>query len=166
MVRPALSLVASVARDGGIGRGGELLVRLPGDLPRFKTLTLGSPIVMGRKTWDSIGRPLPGRRNIVVSRDEAWHAEGAETANSFESALALTAGAPLGFVIGCSEIYSLALPLADNLELTEVDATFAADTYFPFWDRADFRQTSRAERETAEGLHYAFVSYTRIDRGG
>lgn len=165
MTRPALSLVASVARDGGIGLGGQLLVRLPGDLPRFKALTLGSPIVMGRKTWDSIGRPLPGRRNIVVTRDVTWHAEGAETANSFAAALALTADAPRAFVIGGAEIYALALPMADSLELTEVDATFAADTYFPSWNRADFRQTSRAERETAEGLHYAFVSYTRIDRG-
>lgn len=165
MARPTLSLVASVARDGGIGNGGELLVRLPGDLPRFKALTLGSPIVMGRKTWDSIGRPLPGRRNVVVTRDRDWHAEGAEVAHSLDAAMALGADAERVFVIGGAEIYALALPLADILELTEVDATFAADTFFPRWDRADFRQTSRAERETDEGLHYAFVTYTRNDRG-
>ncbi|MEO7055975.1 MAG: dihydrofolate reductase, partial [Caldimonas sp.] len=146
-------------------RDGQLLVRLPGDLPRFKALTFGSPIVMGRKTWDSIGRPLPGRLNIVVTRDDTWHAEGAEVAHSLEAALALAASAPRAFVIGGAEIYALALPLVDTLELTEVDATFAADTYFPSWSHADFRQTAREERETAQGLHYAFVSYTRIDRG-
>ncbi len=165
MVRPALSLVASVARDGGIGRAGELLVRLPGDLPRFKQLTLGSPIVMGRKTWDSIGRPLPGRRNIVVSRDPAWRADGAEAAPSLDSALAMATDTPRVFVIGGAEIYALALPMADTLELTEVDATFPADAFFPAWPRADFRQTRCDERETAEGLRYAFVTYTRIDRG-
>jgi len=165
MVRPALSLVASVARDGGIGRAGELLVRLPGDLPRFKQLTLGSPIVMGRKTWDSIGRPLPGRRNIVVSRDAFWRADGAEAAPSFDAALAMAGDAPRAFVIGGAEIYALALPLADTLELTEVEATFPADAFFPAWPRADYRQTRREDRETVEGLRYAFVTYTRIDRG-
>ena len=165
MQEPRISLVSSVARDGGIGRAGGLLVRLPGDLPRFKQLTMGSPIVMGRKTWDSIGRPLPGRRNIVVSRDPRWHAEGAEAASSLDAALAMTVDAPRVFVIGGAEIYALALPMADALELTEVDATFPADAFFPEWPRADFRQTRREERETAEGLRYAFVTYTRIDRG-
>lgn len=165
MVRHALSLIASVARDGGLGLAGELLVRLPGDLPRFKQLTLGSPIVMGRKTWDSIGRPLPGRRNIVVSRSPAWRADGAEAANSLDTALAMAADAPRVFVIGGAEIYALALPLADTLELTEIDATFPADAFFPAWPRAEFRQTRREDRETAEGLRHAFVTYTRIDQG-
>lgn len=166
MVRPALSLVASVARDGGIGFAGGLLVRLPGDLPRFKQLTLGSPIVMGRKTWDSIGRPLPGRRNIVVSRDPAWRADGAEAASSLDAALAMAADSPRAFIIGGAEIYALALPLADTLELTEVDATFAADTFFPAWPRSEFGQTRREEHETAEGLCYAFVTYTRVEPQG
>ena len=165
MVRPSLSLVASVARDGGIGRAGELLVRLPGDLPRFKQLTLGSSIVMGRKTWDSIGRPLPGRRNIVVSRDPAWHADGADSATSLDAALSIAGDARRVFVIGGAEIYALALPLADTLELTEVDATFAADTFFPDWNRAAFRQTAREERATPEGVRYAFVTYSKIDPG-
>ena len=165
MQRPPISLVASVARDGGIGIGGGLLVRLPGDLPRFKQLTMGAPIVMGRKTWESIGRPLPGRRSIVVTRSPVWSAEGAERAGSFDAALALAAGAPRIFVIGGAEIYALALPQAETLELTEIDATFAADAWFPNWDRAAFRETSREEHASPEGLRYAFTTYTRTTPG-
>src|SRR5215203_3904755 len=109
MPRPVISLVAVVARDGGIGRDGGLLVRLPDDLRRFKQITLGTPVVMGRKTWQSIGRPLPGRRNIVLTRDPALRVEGAEAAASFDAALALAAPAPLVHVIGGAEIYALAL---------------------------------------------------------
>ena len=165
MPLPSVCLVAAVARDGGIGLHGDLLVRLPEDLRRFKRLTLGSPIVMGRKTWQSIGRPLPGRRNIVVTRDRSWHAEGAQPAASFKAAVALAGDATRLFVIGGAEIYALAIPLADTLELTEVDATFPADTFFPAWGRADFRQTSREAHTTPEGLRYAFASYERIDQG-
>ena len=165
MHRPRISLVASVARDGGIGHAGALLVRLPGDLPRLKALTMGSPIVMGRKTWDSIGRPLPGRRNIVVTRAGSWHAEGAERVGSVEEAVALSGDAPQLFVLGGAEIYRAALSLADALELTEIDATFAADAFFPSWDRAAFRQTAREPRVGPDGLHYAFVTYVRNETG-
>lgn len=161
MPRPALSLVASVARDGGIGRAGGLLVHLPGDLPRFKAMTIGAPIVMGRKTFDSIGRPLPGRRNIVVSRDAGWAQAGAEHASSLDAALAACADAPRAFVIGGADIFRLALPLADRLELTEVDATFPADAFFPPWPTDEFVQTTREERATPAGLRYAFVTYDR-----
>ena len=94
--RPIVTLIAAVARNGAIGRDNALLVHLPGDLPRFKQLTLGRPVVMGRKTWDSIGRPLPGRRNIVITRNADWSAAGAERADSFESALALAGDAERG----------------------------------------------------------------------
>lgn len=162
MPRPALSLVASVARDGGIGKDGGLLVHLPGDLPRFKALTLGAPIVMGRKTWDSIGRPLPGRRNIVITRDATWQQPGAERASSLEDALAASGDAPRVYVIGGADIFRLALPLADRLELTEIDASFAADTFFPPWDAADFVLSAREPKEAVDGLRYAFVTYTRL----
>jgi dihydrofolate reductase len=165
MPRPALSLIAAVAGDRGIGHQGKLLVRLPDDLPRFKRLTLGAPIVMGRKTWDSIGRPLPGRQNIVISRDPVWHAAGAEAARSLATALALAGPAPRVFVIGGAEIYALALPQADELLLTEIEATFPADAFFPAWSDTDFRQTSREQRETADGLRYSFVTYARIEQG-
>ena len=165
MPKPRVSLVASVARDGGIGRAGQLLVHLPGDLPRFKRMTMGSPLVMGRKTWDSIGRPLPGRRNIVVSRDPDWQAAGAERAATLEEALAAAGDAERVFVIGGAEIFALALPLADELELTEIDAEFPADTFFPRWNRDDFRQTSSESQATPDGLGYRYASYRRTTPG-
>lgn len=165
MQSPSICLIAAVARDGGIGNLGHLLVRIPEDQARFKRLTLGSPVVMGRKTWDSLGRPLPGRHNIVVTRDAAWRAEGATAAASLSAALELAQGASRMFVIGGAEIYALAMPWADELDLTELGAEFPADTFFPAWNRAEFRQTSRQLHETAQGLHYAFVHYQRIKRG-
>ena len=165
MKMPILSLVAAVASDGGIGHRGELLVRIPEDLRRFKRLTLGSPVLMGRKTWEAIGRPLPGRQNIVISRDLGWRGEGATLAASLDAALALAAASERVFVIGGAEIYALALPRADELELTEIDAAFPADTFFPAWDRKVFRQTSRETQATAEGLRYSFASYRRTASG-
>ena len=165
MPRPAVSLVAIVARDGGIGHRGGLLVRLPDDLRHFKQITLGTPMVMGRKTWQSIGRPLPGRRSIVVSRDPAFHAEGAEVAPSLDAALALAGAVPLVHVVGGAEIYALAMPLADELQLTELDAQFPADTFFPAWDRSRFVEVAREQRETAERLRYAFVTYKKRSQG-
>jgi dihydrofolate reductase len=165
MPRPLVSIIAAVARDGGIGCAGELLVRLPDDLPRFKRLTMGAAIVMGRKTWDSIGRALPGRRSIVVSRNPDFRATGAEVAASLDEALALAHDAPRAFVIGGVAIYALALPLADELLLTEIDAEFPADTFFPPWDRADFSETLREPHVDANGIRYAFTTYTRVNQG-
>jgi dihydrofolate reductase len=163
--RPLVSLVAAVARDGGIGQRGDLLVRLPEDLRRLKRITLGTPIVMGRKTWQSIGRPLPGRRNIVVSRDPSFRAEGAEVVASLDAALALAEPGTRVHVLGGAEIYALALPLADVLELTEIDAEFGADTFFPAWDRNAFERIAHEPHETAEGLRYAFSTYKRSTPG-
>jgi dihydrofolate reductase len=165
MPRPLVSLIAAVARDGGIGRAGDLLVRLPGDLPRLKRITMGSPIVMGRKTWDSIGRALPGRINIVVTRDRDFRAPGGETAASLDEALDRAADAPRVFVIGGAEIYALALPLADELLLTEVDAVFPADTFFPAWDRQRFVPTAREAHQSPEGVRYAFTTYKKLTQG-
>ena len=161
MTRPTLSLIAAVARNRAIGKDNQLLVRLPDDLPRFKRITMGAPLIMGRKTWDSIGRPLPGRRSIVITRNPHWRAVGAETANSLEAALALVGSAPKAFVIGGAEIYSLALPYADELLLTEIDADFDADAFFPPWDRAQFQETARQDLSSPEGLRYSFVMYAR-----
>ncbi|MDQ2734498.1 MAG: dihydrofolate reductase [Pseudomonadota bacterium] len=162
MARPTVCLIAAVARDGGIGHAGRLLVRIPEDLRRLKRLTLGSPVIMGRATWDSIGRPLPGRENIVITRNPSWRVEGAHPAASLNVALGLVADAKRVFIIGGAGIYALALPLADELELTEVDAVFPADTFFPGWNRADFRQTAREAHETADGLRYSFVTYRKV----
>jgi len=119
-------------------------------------------VLMGRGTWESIGRPLPGRLNLVMTRSPGWSAEGVATASSFAEAMSLAAGAEQLFVMGGADIYALALPVADALELTEIDAVFPADTFFPVWNRADFRQTSREAHETAQGLRYSFVGYRRI----
>jgi dihydrofolate reductase len=160
--RPIVSLIAIVARNGAIGRGNALLWRLPEDLKHFKRTTLGHPVVMGRKTWDSIGRPLPGRRNIVVTRDPRWHADGAERAGSLDAALALARDEAKLFVIGGAQIYAQALPIADELVLTEIDAEAAdADTFFPAWDRAAFSREPGDEHRSEQGFSYRFVTYHR-----
>jgi dihydrofolate reductase len=166
MATPSISLIAAVARNGAIGKDNRLLVHLPGDLPRFKRLTLGRPIVMGRKTWDSIGRPLPGRRNIVVTRQTDWAASGAERAPSFEAALALAGDVERVCVIGGAEIYALALPHADELLLTEIDADFDdADAFFPDWPRGEYTVADSESNATAQGLAYRYVTYRRQARG-
>lgn len=159
-----LSLIAAVARNGAIGRDNALLWHLPGDLPRFKQLTMGSPLIMGRKTYDSIGRPLPGRRNIVITRNADWSVPGVEVARSLDEALALVADAPQAFVMGGGQIYTQALPHADELVLTEVDQDVPdADTFFPDWPRAEFEETAREARLVTEPqpLAFAYVTYRR-----
>lgn len=159
MNRPVLSLIAAVARNGAIGRNNALLWHEPEDQRHFRRVTMGGPVIMGRKTWDSLParfRPLPGRRNVVVTRNERWHADGAEAVRSLAAALALLAGSPKVFVIGGAELYALALPHAAELVLTEIDADLDGDTFFPPWDRQRFAEASR---ETRPG--YSFVTYYR-----
>lgn len=165
MPRPTLSLIAAVARNGAIGRDNKLLTRISEDLKFFKRTTLGCPVIMGRKTWDSIGRPLPGRRNIVISRNAQWQAEGAERAASLQEALARVQDAPKVFVIGGGEIYAEALPLADQLVLTEIDADFEADAFFPAFDRSQFNAVASDPQTSEEGHRYRWVTYTRQSQG-
>lgn len=164
MPRPTVSLIAAVARNGGIGKDNALLMRLPDDLAHFKRTTLGSPIVMGRKTWDSIGRPLPGRRNVVVTANPQWHGAGAERATSFDAALALLAAEPKLFVIGGARLYADALPQADELVLTEIDADLDAEVFFPPWPRDDFIEMRREPRREHDGLAYSIATYARRPR--
>lgn len=155
-------LVAAVARGGVIGRDGGLPWRLPEDMAHFREVTMGHPVVMGRRTWESLPetfRPLPGRRNIVVTRNAAWSAEGAERAGSLEEALALVDGAERASIIGGGELFAAALPLADELLLTEIDLEVDGDTLFPAWD--SFEESSREERVAENGTPYAFVTYDR-----
>ncbi|HUG23171.1 dihydrofolate reductase [Piscinibacter sp.] len=161
MTRPLLSLVAAVARNGAIGRNNELLCRISDDLKHFKRTTLGRPVIMGRKTWDSIGRPLPGRRNIVVSRNAQWHADGAERAASLQAAIELVKDEPKVFVIGGGELYAQALPQADELVLTEIDADFDGDTFFPAWDRTKFEALPGDMQVSEQGHRYRWVTYRR-----
>jgi len=158
---PRVYLVAAVAANGVIGAGGKLPWRLPEDLRHFKALTLGHPVIMGRRTWESLGRPLPGRENIVVTRTAGYEAPGAHLAASLEAALALCAGESLAFVIGGSELYAAALPLADGLVLTEIRRDYDGDVRFPEFDRAAWRETQRKPQTSADGLRFDFVLYER-----
>ena len=155
----SLSVIAAVARNGAIGKDNTLLWRLPEDLQFFKRTTMGRPVIMGRKTYESIGRPLPGRRNIVVTRSPDWRADGVEAAPSLQAALEL--GGPDAFVIGGGELYAQALPLADRLVLTEIDQDFDGDTHFPAWDRSAFTEASRETHISPAGWAYHFVVYDR-----
>jgi dihydrofolate reductase len=159
-----ISLVAAVARGGVIGRGGAIPWRIPEDAKRFRALTMGHPVIMGRKTWDSLPdrfRPLPGRRNVVVTRNPDWHADSAERAGSLDEALRLLDDASRVFVIGGAELYAEALPLADELLLTEIDAEVEGDTFFPSWDRTAFHEESREQHLSETGIPFAFVTYLR-----
>lgn len=139
---PRLSLIVAVARNGVIGRSGTLPWRLPADLQHFKAVTMGAPIVMGRKTWESIGRPLPGRRNIVVSRRAGFVATGADVVDSLDAALALCTGVAEVFVIGGAELYATALGRADRIHRTLVEAEVDGDTSFPPLDATCWRISS------------------------
>jgi dihydrofolate reductase len=154
-------LVAAVAANGVIGAGGKLPWRLPEDLKHFKALTLGHPVIMGRKTWESLGKALPGRENIVVTRAAGYEAPGASVASSLDGALALCAGEPTVFVIGGGELYAEALPVADGLVLTEIQRDYAGDARFPPYDRAAWRETQRKPQTGADGLRFDFVLYER-----
>lgn len=159
---PRVYLVAAVAANGIIGANGKLPWHLPEDLQHFKMLTLGHPVIMGRKTWDSLGKPLPGRENIVLTRAPGYEAAGASVAASLEGALALCAGEPTVFVIGGREIYAAALPQAHGLVLTEIQREYAGDVRFPEYDRAAWRETQRKPHTGADGLQFDFVLYERV----
>ena len=164
-----VAIVAAVARGGIIGRDGSLPWRLPEDMAHFRDVTVGHPVVMGRRTWESLPerfRPLPGRRNVVVTRNSAWTAEGAERAGSLDDALDLLEGEDRVSVIGGGELFAEALSVADELVLTELDLAVEGDTVFPAWDRSGFVETSRERRVAADGTPYAFVTYRRADPPG
>ncbi len=156
-----LTLIVATERHNGIGINNTLPWRLPEDLAFFKRTTTGHPILMGRKTFESIGRPLPNRRNIVITRNPAWQHEGVDTAGSLQQAADL-AGDGEVFVIGGAQIYADALPLAARLTVTEIDADFACDAFFPAIDSAVWKEVSREPHQSAEqGFAYAFVIYHR-----
>ncbi len=152
-------LVLAVARNGVIGKKGAIPWHISDDMKRFKALTLGHTVVMGRKTWDSLPKkPLPGRINVVVTRQKDWQAEGAVTASSLGAATAGTSGTVM--IIGGAEIYERALPLATRIELTEVHKDFAGDAVFTF-DRKGWRETAREDRVNPDGLRYSYVTLVR-----
>jgi dihydrofolate reductase len=156
-----LTLIVATERHNGIGINNTLPWRLPEDLAFFKRTTTGHPILMGRKTFESIGRPLPNRRNIVITRNPDWQHEGVDTAGSLQQAADL-AGDGEVFVIGGAQIYADALLLASRLIVTEIDADFACDAFFPAIDPAVWIEVSREPHHAASpGFDYAFVIYHR-----
>ncbi|AXE30679.1 diacylglycerol kinase [Chromobacterium phragmitis] len=159
--KPILTLVAAMAANRTIGVDNKLPWHLPEDLKHFKAATLGKPVIMGRKTWDSIGRPLPGRRNIVVTRQADWAADGAEAAHSLEEALTLAGGVEEACLIGGADLYRQALAMADRLCLTEIGRDYDGDAHFPVFSPEEWREASREEALSAAGLPYAFVEYRR-----
>jgi dihydrofolate reductase len=158
-----VSIVVATDECGGIGRDGQLPWRLPDDLRHFKRLTLGKPIVMGRKTWNSIGRPLPGRHNIVVSRQRDLSADGATVVQSIDAAFAAAGDAPEICVIGGAEIYRRTLPVADVIHLTLVHATVPADTHLPEFGADEWQEIAREPHyRDAQHLHdFSFVTLRR-----
>lgn len=161
-----LSLIAAVAANGAIGKDNELLWHHPLDQKHFRATTMGCPVIMGRRTWDSLParfRPLPGRRNVVVTHNRDLQAPGAEVVHTLDEALSRTADADKVFVMGGGQLYAAALPLADELVLTEIHTAFDADTFFPDWPRDDFSEVFREEHraEVPGQPSFAFVTYRR-----
>jgi dihydrofolate reductase len=155
-----LTLVAAMGANRVIGRDGDMPWHFSEDLKHFKRTTIGGVMIMGRKTFDSIGRPLPGRRSIVVTRSSDWSHDGVEVAHSLDEALTLAGSGARVFVVGGGEIYAQALPLATRLVLTEIDDAPDGDTFFPDWSRDEWTETSRSVGETNSEL--SFVTWERI----
>jgi dihydrofolate reductase len=162
-----VSLIVAVSRNGVIGLNNQLPWHLPEDLKYFKSVTMGKPLIMGRKTFDSIGRPLPGRTNIVITRDAEWHAEGVQVAQTLLQAMTLArlacadAGAEEIMVIGGEQIYRLTLPVADRLYLTEVQAEVEGDAFFPEYDPDQWQQVSEQLPEKTDTHPYRYLVLER-----
>ncbi|MEP0519792.1 MAG: dihydrofolate reductase [Hyphomicrobiales bacterium] len=163
--RPLIALVVGAAENNVIGNKGDMPWKVSADLRNFKAITSGKPIIMGRKTFDSIGRPLPNRRNIVVTRNAKWHADGAKTAQSLPAAIELAAEASEIMVIGGGELYAQALPLADRIYFTHIHATPDGDTWFPalsddIWQKTRAEKLPHGPNDTADAT---FCIYDRIN---
>ncbi len=167
MNKPRLSLIAALAKNRVIGIDNRLPWKLPEDLAHFKALTLGHPILMGRKTFESLGRPLPGRRNIVITRNVNYPPAGCEIATSIPAAIDLCAETDEIFFIGGAALYKQVLPLVDRLYLTEVQTEAQGDAWFPEFDRAVFTEISRDSHigEKGDALRFDFVVYERKPAG-
>ena len=161
---PVIVLIAAVARNRVIGKDNRLLWHIAEDMQFFRRTTTGHVVIMGHNTWLSLParfRPLPERRNIVLSRDPAASVAGAELVDSLPAALALCAGAPQVFVIGGAQVYEQALPRSQRLLLTEIDADFDGDARFPRWNRDEFDETWRTDHRGGDGLAYRRVCFER-----
>ena len=160
-VRPHIRMVVAYARNRSIGMDNQLPWRLPADLANFKKLTLGLPIIMGRKTWESLGRPLPGRPNLVISRNPDYRAEGATVYGSLADALAACQDTEDCCIIGGEQIFTQGLAFADDIYATEVHADVPGDTFFPALEATQWQELSRQPQPEENGYRYDFVHYTR-----
>lgn len=151
-----ISVIVAVAQNGVIGGGNTLLWHISEDLRRFKSITMGHPVIMGRRTFESVGRPLPGRTNVVVSRREDYTPEGVTVVRSLEEAFALFPQEEEIFVTGGGQIYAQAMPLADKLYLTTVEKDYDGDTRFPDWNRDEWRQVSYERHDCGKNYPYPF----------
>ena len=156
-----LTLVVAMDAQRGIGVDNRLPWHLPEDLAHFKRVTLGHPIIMGRKTFDSIGRPLPKRRNIVVTRNREWSHEGVEVAGSLQEAVALVSE-DAASIIGGAQIFRESMQIADRMIVTHIDGVYCCDTFFPEIDAAVWSVTAREDHRSPEGVAFSFVTYERI----
>ena len=159
---PRIYLVAAVAANGIIGVNGRLPWHFPEELKHFKEVTLGHPVIMGRRTWESLKGPLPGRKNIVVTRTPGYRATGATVVDSLDTALAASAGAEKAMVIGGHQLFVESLPIAFGLELTEIRRDYAGDTWFPKYDRSKWREMKREARTAGDGTRFDYVLYEKL----
>ncbi|HEY8100369.1 MAG TPA: dihydrofolate reductase [Burkholderiaceae bacterium] len=159
---PHLTIIVAIDTQRGIGINNQLPWHLPEDLAFFKRTTSGHPIIMGRKTFDSIGRPLPNRRNIVITRNPEWKHEGVEAVTSLQAAAELV-GDTEAFIIGGAQIFVEALPLTDRLLITEIDKTFNCDTFFPQIAPSQWKEVARERYHSEQnGFDFAFVTYNKL----
>ena len=163
MTKPRISIIVAMARDRTIGINNTLPWRCPEDLKHFKSLTMGHHIIMGRKTFNSIGKPLPGRTTVVVTRNPALKIEGCIVTHSLDEAIAACAGDDEIFIVGGAELYAQALPLADKIYLTEIQQEVTGDAYFPAFNQNEWCETVREPRaqDSPQPLTYHFVTYQR-----
>lgn len=160
-----VSQVVAMARDGVIGRDNAMPWHLPDDLKRFKALTMGKPMLMGRKTFEAIGKPLPGRASLVITRDTSWQAQGVIAVRSLDEAFEKIGDAPELCVVGGAEIYKLTLPVTTHIHLTRIHASIAGDTVFPALDTSQWRETGRIEHPADERHAYA-MTFSTLERRG
>lgn len=158
--KPLLSIIAAMARNRVIGRGNRLPWRLPADLAHFKVVTMGKPMIMGRKTWESLPGLLPGRRHIVVTRNPDYTAPGATVVHSLQEAIAAAGGVPEVMVVGGANLYAQALPLAGRLYLTEIEADVEGDVWFPDFDRSAWRELARERHGSDDNNPYDYLFLT------
>ena len=161
MTQPAISMIVARSRNHVIGRDNQMPWKISADLQFFKRVTMGHPVIMGRKTWESIGRPLPGRRNIVVSRNTKYQATGGELVGSLDEALKSLSEFPRVFVIGGEQLFTQAFPKADRLYITEIDMDIeGGDTFFEVPNESDWKEVERTPGSEGD-VNFSFITLER-----